>query len=272
MRFNTNLTAQGRISASPNPGVDTDTIAIVVQATDRYGNNWSKTGLNVGLTVSGANSAVLTAVDQNDGTYRASYVATNAGSDIIRGTVGLAVIEYDTDGVSDGVYHEEIQESVIANHLEVTGVSSQQAGSSQLITIRAKGVLGNTSPSYRGIKTITLSGGLSSISGQVATCTDRNGIAVGMNTPMSVVFSAGVAQCNLYLYRAGAQSIDASDGSIDSTGNPDWDLDVEVSASSVHNASGHLTGSSTSVNTKDTVTATVYRRDQYGNNVSTSVS
>ncbi len=55
---------------------------IIVQARDAYGNPLSSGGETVAVTVSGDNNAgTLTVTDQGNGTYRATYTPTTAGTD-----------------------------------------------------------------------------------------------------------------------------------------------------------------------------------------------
>ncbi|HEV8122979.1 MAG TPA: Ig-like domain repeat protein [Gemmatimonadales bacterium] len=61
------------------PGVAT---VITVQAKDQFGNNVTVGGENVVVTVSGSNTAgPITATDNGDGTYSASYTPANSGPD-----------------------------------------------------------------------------------------------------------------------------------------------------------------------------------------------
>ncbi|MEP7325463.1 MAG: Ig-like domain repeat protein [Gemmatimonadota bacterium] len=61
------------------PGVAT---VITVQARDQFGNNVTVGGANVVVTVSGANTAgPITATDNGDGTYSASYTPASSGPD-----------------------------------------------------------------------------------------------------------------------------------------------------------------------------------------------
>ncbi|MDV7399746.1 hypothetical protein RZS08_50495, partial [Arthrospira platensis SPKY1] len=90
-----------------------------------------------------------------------------------------------------------------ADHLELTGDNSQDAGASQMVTISAKMLGGGTDTSYSGVHEITFSGALASETGNAPTCRDRNGVDRSFGTPTELLFTDGVATCRMYLYRAG---------------------------------------------------------------------
>ena len=72
---------------------------------DAYGNPVSVGGATVVLSVAGANSATPSVTDNGNGTYTATYTPTNAGEDLITGTLNASAIGADTDGTSDGTFH-----------------------------------------------------------------------------------------------------------------------------------------------------------------------
>ena len=93
------------ISASPAPVAAGAQVTITVTGKDAYGNPVSVGGATVVLSVAGANSANPSVTDNGNGTYTATYTPTNAGEDLITGTLNASAIGADTDGTSDGTFH-----------------------------------------------------------------------------------------------------------------------------------------------------------------------
>ena len=93
------------ISVSPTFGTVGTAESIVVMAKDVYGNSRTIGGDVVSISISGANIATPGATDNSEGTYTASYVPANFGTDSIVGTINVNTIGSDTDGTSDGIYY-----------------------------------------------------------------------------------------------------------------------------------------------------------------------
>lgn len=144
----------------------------------------------------------------------------------------------------------------------ITGSATQNAGSSQTITITAKDASGNTATSYAGVKSLTFSG--ASVSPN-AINPSIGGTAFG--TATSVTFSAGVATASMTLVSVQTAIVAATDGSISAAGASR--LSVAVSsgaASSMSISAGN--GQSTIVGTAVSVPPAVAVVDAYGNPVS----
>ena len=103
--------ANSQLSASPNPADIGNLVTITLTAYDESGNPYTTGGDTVVLSVTGANTASPTVTDNGNGTYTASYTAANSGEDLITGTMNGIAIGADTDGTSDGTFHESITAS-----------------------------------------------------------------------------------------------------------------------------------------------------------------
>ncbi len=261
---NTPDQSQTTIDASPNPVVANNPVTITVVSRDIWGNPVTTGGDVITLNVSGANTVNPTVTDNGNGTYTATYTPTNSGQDLIVGTINGNVIQHDEDGTSDGTFHENVSGGV-ADHLEVTGNNAQEAGTVQTITITAKDNSGNTDFSYVGDKNIVISGANSAPDGTNPTCRDKNGTDISLGSQTNLTFSGGVATCQLYLYNKESAEIEADDGAIDSTGNVNWDLNVDVSATSIDYNESIISASPSAVVENNPTTITVTTRDQYQN-------
>ncbi|MHA8056932.1 invasin domain 3-containing protein, partial [Aquirufa nivalisilvae] len=148
----------------------------------------------------------------------------------------------------------------VATRLVVTGNNSQTAGATQLITITAKDISGNTDLTYTGSKTLVFSGANSS--SNPSTSPTVGAINFGSNT--SLTFTNGVATANLVVYKSESAQIAATDGSISSAGGDR--LAVTVGESSYTKLAVSLTSPQTN-GTAFTGTNTLTAQDAYGNAV-----
>ena len=107
----------------------------------------------------------------------------------------------------------------------VLGASSltPTAGAADNLTLTAKDTKGGTVTTYTGSHNITFSGAPSSPNGTVPTVADSSGAATAFGSPTALSFTAGVASVSastngvMKLYKSGATSIEASDGSTSTT-------------------------------------------------------
>jgi hypothetical protein len=151
-----------------------------------------------------------------------------------------------------------------AHHLKVTGTATMTAGTNNELTITAYDQYDNVCDSgpnnYTGGKTITFSGPADSPDGNTPTV---EGTDVGTGT--AVNFTNGVSDAGaatLVAYKAEVTEVDADDGTIDSTGDAAWDLDLTVKHDNAANLRVTDSGVMTSgTNNELTVTAC----DQFGN-------
>ena len=80
---------------------------------------------------------------------------------------------------------------------------------------------------YYGDKVVTFSGASSS-GGNDPTCVDKDGVAVPFGTPTTLRFIKGIATCAMTLYAAETVSIDVTNGTVDSSADASYDIDVTV--------------------------------------------
>lgn len=114
-------------------------------------------------------------------------------------------------------------------HFAVTGTATQTAGGSQTVTVTAKRADDTTFTAYTGDHNIIFSGLSAAPNGTNPTCSDKDGVDVNIGTATTLTFSAGVATTTLKTYKAETASLDADDGTYDSTGDASYDLDITVS-------------------------------------------
>ena len=111
-----------------------------------------------------------------------------------------------------------------AHHFVLSATSSTPtAGVADNLTITAKDAKGGTVTTYAGSHSLTFSGAPLSPNGTTATVADSSGAAVNFGSATALTFSAGVASVSsttngvMKLYKSGATTIEASDGSISTT-------------------------------------------------------
>ncbi|WP_276364558.1 gliding motility-associated C-terminal domain-containing protein [Daejeonella sp. H1SJ63] len=158
-----------------------------------------------------------------------------------------------------------------ATKLVITGSSTQIAGNSQVLTLTAKDVSGNTVTSYTGDKSLIFSGSSSSTNPVTQpTVSDKNGNAVNFGTATLITFSNGVATVSgnnngvIRLYKSGSAVISATDGSISATGTDR--LSVNVSTANFNKFVVSLSSPQAS-GIVFTGTNTLTAQDMYGNTV-----
>jgi hypothetical protein len=132
------------------------------------------------------------------------------------------------------------------SYFTVTGTDTMNAGASQVITITAKTNLGNTYTGYAGDKSMIFSGPSASGGGNNPTCTNKTSSDVNFGTATTITFASGAGTCTMKLYEIESASVDATDGTIDSTANTAYDLDVTIS--------GILSGAVVQINSNDAYT------------------
>ncbi|MET0557343.1 MAG: hypothetical protein ABW065_01550 [Solirubrobacterales bacterium] len=99
------------------------------------------------------------------------------------------------------------------------------AAATDNLTTTAQDVYGNTATSYAGAKNIVFSGAVAGPAGTVPTVVNSAGTAVNFGSATALTFTSGVAAVTsskngmMRLYKAGATSVSASDGTI-STATP----------------------------------------------------
>lgn len=255
------------ISAAPSPSKIPHAIAITVTVHDQWGNVVKTGGDTITLAVSGEETDTInTILDNNNGTYNASYTPPRPGVYQITGTINGQPIQRDADGTSDGIYYQTVTGGD-PHHFVVTGNATQVAGQAQTVTITARDVQGYLSEQYDGNKTIYMSGPTAAPAGTMPICRDKDNNGISIGSPMIVAFTQGIATMSCSLYHAESISVDASDGTIDSAGSIDYDLDVTTNRAAACN--GTVSHTPASVFVSDTVALTIHDlTDIYGNAIS----
>jgi len=108
-------------------------------------------------------------------------------------------------------------------YLKITGAGTMAAGDSNDVTITAYDADDNVDTAYTGDKSLTFSGLADAPDGTKPTV---GGVDLGGAT--TVAFTDGVGTAALIAYKAESASLDASDGTIDTNGADDRDLDLTV--------------------------------------------
>ncbi len=117
-------------------------------------------------------------------------------------------------------------EEGVPAYFMVTGSSSMTVGTSNELTITAYNANDNVAISYIGSQNLTFSGPSSTPYGTMPTV---EGTDVG--TPTTVNFTNGVSDtgaATLIAYMPETTEVDVTDGTIDSFGDPSYDLDLTV--------------------------------------------
>ena len=118
-----------------------------------------------------------------------------------------------------------------AGYLKVTGTATMTVGATNELTITAYDDAGNQATSYDGGKVLTFSGPLPAPDSTAPTV---EGVAIG--TATAVTFTNGISNTNaatLIAYKAETTTVDVSDGTIDSTADPSYGMDLTVNPASV---------------------------------------
>ncbi|MBI2832224.1 MAG: S8 family serine peptidase [Chloroflexi bacterium] len=163
-----------------------------------------------------------------------------------------------------------------AHHLTVTesagGTNNTtiNAGSSLALTIKAFDQYGNLCSSganaYTGAKNLDFSGPVASPSGNQPTV---EGVNIEGTGTVSVNFTGGVSTAGaatLITYKAESTTVDVSDGAVNSTVDPAWDLDLTVNRAALDHVTLSPDTAFLRPTTSQQFNASAY--DQYGNAVS----
>jgi hypothetical protein len=158
----------------------------------------------------------------------------------------------------------------------ITGTSTQTAGSSQTITIRAKDVYGNTVAFYNGTKTLTFSG--ANTAPDTTTTPKVNDVAFGTGT--SITFTAGEATATLKLYNAEAATIAVTGDGLSATGADRLSVTVSpavvnyitLAYSSGGTSSGNMKAGGAQYAGESDYFVTLTAKDQYANTCSSGAN
>ncbi len=241
---------------------------------------------------------VITAVDQYENPLGTGYAdpvgvytwETNAGGTPVIGTlvfgdfggVGVATESVTLDFIETGVTFTATDIDTItgtsaaievvagpAAYLTVTGDATMTAGGTNELTITAYDSADNVATSYTGSKTLIFSG-----PGVAPDATAPTVEGVTMLNETTVTFTAGVSvalSATLIAYNAEAPEVDVDDGTVDSTGNAAYDLNLTVDPAAAAQLA-YTGGPATVVAGAETTAFTVQRQDQFGNPVTSGAT
>jgi hypothetical protein len=153
-----------------------------------------------------------------------------------------------------------------ADHFALSAASlTPTAGAADNLTITAKDAKGGTVTTYAGAHGITFSGASTSPNGTAPTVADSTGAATAFGSATALSFTAGIASVSsttngvMKLYKSGATTIEASDGSI-STSAP---LTVTVAPAAAAKFVPTAASATPTAGEADNLTITAF--DTYGN-------
>ncbi|WP_415711114.1 hypothetical protein, partial [Aquirufa beregesia] len=238
-----------------------DAYGNVVTGFDASGNNISvSTSLTGSITGLSGTNKLSSAGDFSNGVANLSSLGMT-----FTGTVGTGTFTF-TPASGSAVTSGNVSiGSGVATRLVVTGNATQTAGGTQMITISAKDVNGNTVTSYTGDHALTFSGALDSSNPIVHPYViDKNSVEQDIHTGATLTFANGVATTTLALYTAEVANFAVSDGSISAAGADR--LTVTVSPSSFSKVVVSLS-SPQSNRVVFTGTNTLTAQDAYGNTI-----
>jgi hypothetical protein len=139
------------------------------------------------------------------------------------------------------------------------------AGSADALTVTALDTYGNTATSYAGAKSLTFSGAEASPSANQPTVANSSGAAIAFGSATALNFTSGVAATTagsngeMRLYKSGAASIKATEGSLTTP------TALSVTVSSATAASLTLTAATTTPVAAAADNLTITAKDTYGN-------
>ncbi len=183
-----------------------------------------------------------------NGTFAIDYVD-------VRDSNASAVISH-TNSISSG----NTRNWFPASYLKITGTATMTAGGTNELTLTAYDANGTVTDEYTGSKSLTFSG---------LTAGTVEGTNLGSAT--SIAFTSGISNSNvatLIPTKAESASLDVTDGTVSSTSNASYDLDLGVNAGAVSN---FLVEAPATADVDVAFSTTITARDQY-NNTTTNVS
>jgi len=162
-------------AAVPATGTAGVITTIVVQTRDVNGNDLTTGGETVGVVVGGANTlATVNVVDNNDGTYSATYTPTTAGTDNFNITLNGTTI-------GGGPYSSLVGPGPVSAPQSTATVPPGNAGSVTTIAVQARDVFGNSLTTGGSVVAATVTG---ANAGAVVTVVDNlDGTYTGTYTP-----------------------------------------------------------------------------------------
>ncbi|NHC49266.1 hypothetical protein G9H65_07945, partial [Cytophagaceae bacterium 50A-KIRBA] len=236
------------------------TQSLSIKAVDVYGNGAIEYSGTKTLIFSGASTTTnpisKPSVSGIDFGLPVQVVFTNgmAQVDLILYQVETANIQVSDGSISaKSVFSIQVISNP-ATHFVISGTATQQAGSTQLLSIKAVDAYGNEAIEYSGAKTLTFSG--ASTTTNPISKPSVSGIDFGL--PVQLVFTNGMAQVDLILYQVETASISVNEGTI-KTSSP---LAIQVNASS---ATHFVTSGNATQQVGAIQTLSIKAVDAYGN-------
>jgi hypothetical protein len=154
-----------------------------------------------------------------------------------------------------------------AKYTLATATTTPGAGTANGLTVTALDAYGNTVTAYTGPHSLVFSGASASVGGNVPTVTDSAGAEIPFGSATAIDFDAGVAVAaggangEMTLYKSGAASVKATEGSLTNS----IALALTVAAGAAANLA--LTASTTTPVAAASSNLTTTARDVYGNTV-----
>jgi len=286
----------GVASTAPTAGA-ADNLTVTVA--DTYGNTATSYTGSHNLTFSGASASPggntptvsnssgaavafgsATAIDFTAGVASAGGAANGVMTLYKTGSASLKV----SDGSLTSATVATTTAAAAANRFSLSAsTTTPTAGGTSNLTTTALDPYGNTATSYTGSHNLTFSGASASPGGNAPTVADSAGTAVPFGTATALNFSSGVASVSsskngvMRLYRSGATSVSAGDGTI-ATATPVAMTvgaaaasklafsNVSISAGSL-GATCFFTCAVTGLGNGGTIKANVLVADTYGNTI-----
>lgn len=212
-----------------------------------------------------------------DGVANGELILVKSGSNAVKATDGVVT--------TPTALTLTVVAAPAANFVLTTSTTTPTAAGTSNLTTTAKDTYGNNATSYTGAKSITFSGAEAGPAGNAPTVVDSAGTLVAFGLPTALSFnSSGVAAVAsaknglMRLYKAGATSLTATDGTIStaaplavtvSTGAASrWALSAVEASAGIISPLCLLTCTVTGLGNGGTVSANVAIVDASGNTVS----
>ena len=272
------------LSASTTTPAAGGTVSLTHTAQDVYGNTaTSYTGAK-SLTYSGAGSSPAgnaPAVVNSGGTTVAF-----GGATAINFTSGVAAVSSSRNGrllvyaagpsaitVSDGTISNTtplaltVSAATISKLILEAEQTTAAVGAANDLRITATDTYANPILTYAGTKNVTFSGASASPGGNAPTVTDKDGNAIAFGTATPLTFVAGVAffdganNGRMRLYRSGAATVKATEGSVSGS--------QTITSTAGSAAKFGIATSAATIAANGTASLTTTAQDTYGNTATT---
>ena len=198
--------------------------AFAIEITDAYGNRTTDTD---DVTVTPSSASFTGTITQ----AAVSGLATFNDIEYFNAATPITVFGSASGLTGTGASGSVTINLSAADHFVITGNSAMDAGDSQTVTITAYDANGLVALVYDGDKTLTFSGANASASPATnPSCRNKDAADIDFASDTVVTFTEGVATSLMKLYKAENVSIEATQGTLETTsGNQ---LQVDVSADS----------------------------------------